>query len=143
MVYKRQVQHGGDVAAAREHRDDLNRRRIGLETVWAKAQGDLGAAAQEERFTRKKHDYAFPSHAAAYCLEAGGLADASELDHVVFYDKPLVKFERLLETYLAFAPAGIKSWLTLLPNWLRTRLHLPRVIKKGLDRQSSRRTVFP
>ena len=104
--------------------------------------GQIVAAAQEERFTRKKHDAGFPNNAIDYCLGEAGLTP-QDLDYVGFYDKPLVKFERLLETYLAFAPAGIKSWLTLLPNWLRTRLHLPRVIKKGLDRQYSRRIVFP
>jgi len=104
--------------------------------------GQIVAAAQEERFTRKKHDAGFPENAIRYCLEEAGLTPA-DLDYVGFYDKPLVKFERLLETYLAFAPRGVKSWLTLLPNWLRTRLHLPRVIKKGLDRQYRRRIVFP
>ena len=104
--------------------------------------GQIVAAAQEERFTRKKHDAGFPENAIRYCLEEAGLTPA-DLDYVGFYDKPLVKFERLLETYLAFAPRGVKSWLTLLPNWLRTRLHLPRVIKKGLDHQYRRRIVFP
>ena len=104
--------------------------------------GQIVAAAQEERFTRRKHDAGFPENAIRYCLEEAGLTPA-DLDYVGFYDKPLVKFERLLETYLAFAPQGVKSWLTLLPNWLRTRLHLPRVIKKGLDRQYRRRIVFP
>ena len=68
--------------------------------------GELVAAAQEERFTRKKHDFNFPSRAVAYCLKQGGLAGANELDYVVFYDKPIVKFERLLETYLQYAPHG-------------------------------------
>ena len=104
--------------------------------------GQIVAAAQEERFTRRKHDAGFPENAIGYCLAEAGLTPA-DLDYVGFYDKPLVKFERLLETYLAFAPRGVKSWLTLLPNWLRTRLHLPRVIKKGLDRQYRRRIVFP
>ncbi|GIS58987.1 MAG: hypothetical protein CM1200mP2_12120 [Planctomycetaceae bacterium] len=104
--------------------------------------GQIVAAAQEERFTRRKHDAGFPENAIRYCLEEAGPTPA-DLDYVGFYDKPLVKFERLLETYLAFAPQGVKSWLTLLPNWLRTRLHLPRVIKKGLDRQYRRRIVFP
>ena len=104
--------------------------------------GRIVAAAQEERFTRKKHDASFPENAIAYCLSEAGLAP-EDLDYVGFYDKPLVKFERLLETYLAFSPAGLKSWLTLLPNWLKTRLHLPRVIKKGLDGKYRRRIVFP
>jgi carbamoyltransferase len=104
--------------------------------------GKIVAAAQEERFTLKKHDSGFPDNAIEYCLEEAGLKP-DDLDYVGFYDKPLVKFERLLETYLAFSPKGLRSWLTLLPNWLRTRLHLPRVIKKGLGRQYSRRIVFP
>ncbi len=104
--------------------------------------GEIVAAAQEERFTRKKHDSGFPENAIEYCLAEAGLKP-DDLDYVGFYDKPLVKFERLLETYLAFSPKGLRSWLTLLPNWLRTRLHLPRVIKKGLGRQYSRRIVFP
>jgi carbamoyltransferase len=104
--------------------------------------GQIVAAAQEERFTRNKHDAGFPEQAIRYCLEEAGL-EAADLDYVGFYDKPLVKFERLLETYLAFAPRGVKSWLTLLPNWLRKRLHLSRVIHKGLDRQYRRRIVFP
>ncbi len=104
--------------------------------------GTIVAAAQEERFTRKKHDSGFPENAIEYCLAEAGLKP-DDLDYVGFYDKPLVKFERLLETYLAFSPKGLRSWLTLLPNWLRTRLHLPRVIKKGLGRQYSRRIVFP
>src|SRR6185369_1629047 len=71
--------------------------------------GDVVAAAQEERFTRKKHDPSFPRHAVAYCLEAGGI-NAERLDFVAFYDKPMLKFERLLETQLAFAPSGIRSF---------------------------------
>ena len=76
--------------------------------------GELIAAAQEERFTRKKHDYDFPRQAAAYCLKEGGFG-AADLDLVVFYDKPLLKFERLLETYLAFAPKGFPSFLKAMP----------------------------
>src|SRR3954467_3135938 len=78
--------------------------------------GDVVAAAQEERFTRKKHDPGFPARAAAYCLaEAGRRAD--QLDYVAFYDKPLTKFERLLETYLAYAPAGLRSFRMAMPVW--------------------------
>ena len=83
--------------------------------------GEIIAAAQEERFTRKKHDAAFPVQAIEYCLNAGGIV-AADLDHVVFYDKPFLKFERLLETYLAFAPRGFKSFLTSLPVWLKDKL---------------------
>ena len=72
--------------------------------------GEIVAAAQEERFTRKKHDHGFPGHAIDYCLDEAGLTP-EELDYVGFYDKPLLKFERLLETYLAFAPGGFRSFL--------------------------------
>jgi carbamoyltransferase len=85
--------------------------------------GDIVAAAQEERFSRKKHDAGFPAHAVAYCLEEAGLR-IDELDYVVFYDKPLIKFERLLETYLAFVPSGFKSFLASMPIWLKDKLFL-------------------
>jgi carbamoyltransferase len=80
--------------------------------------GDIVAAAQEERFTRKKHDPAFPAMASEYCLKEAGLT-LSDVDYVVFYDKPLLKFERLLETYLSYAPRGIKSFLASMPVWMR------------------------
>lgn len=83
--------------------------------------GEIIAAAQEERFTRKKHDHSFPINAVKYCLYEAGIA-ASDLDHVVFYDKPLQKFERLLETYLDYAPAGIRSFLQAMPLWLKEKL---------------------
>ncbi len=83
--------------------------------------GEIVAAAQEERFTRKKHDARFPAHAVRYCLEAGGLKPA-ELDSVVFYDKPFLKFERLLETYLMFAPSGFSSFRMAVPLWIREKL---------------------
>ena len=94
--------------------------------------GDIVAAAQEERFTRKKHDSDFPSHAIRYCLaEAGfGLAD---IDHVVFYDKPFLKFERLLETYLAFAPRGFQSFRMAIPVWLKEKLFQKRLLKEELE----------
>ena len=79
--------------------------------------GEIIAAAQEERFTRVKHTSDFPIHAIKYCLQEGGLS-IDELDAVVFYDKPLLKFERLLETYYAFAPKGIQSFLKAVPVWL-------------------------
>ena len=103
--------------------------------------GRIVAAAQEERFTRKKHDYRFPQHAIDYCLQAGGIGPA-QLDHVAFYDKPLLKFERLLETYLAFAPAGFTSFLQAMPLWLRQKLHLPREMDRGLKHQYKGRYVF-
>jgi carbamoyltransferase len=83
--------------------------------------GRIVAAAQEERFTRKKHDSRYPSNAIAYCLAAGGIA-AADVDHVVFYDKPFLKFERLLETYLAFAPRGFASFRMAIPVWLKEKL---------------------
>jgi carbamoyltransferase len=103
--------------------------------------GKIVAAAQEERFSRKKHDYGFPIHAIEYCLSEAGLK-ASELDWVGFYDKPLLKFDRLLETYLAYAPAGFKSFCMALPLWIREKLFMPRIISEGLGGQYKRRFVF-
>ena len=103
--------------------------------------GDIVAAAQEERFTRIKHDPAFPTHAVAYCLREAGIAP-EQLDHVVFYDKPLLKFDRLLETYLAFAPAGLQSFMMAMPPWLKTKLHLPREIRKALGGRYTKRIAF-
>jgi len=103
--------------------------------------GTIVAAAQEERFTRKKHDSSFPVHAIRYCLETAGL-DPGELDHVGFYDKPLLKFERLLETYLDFAPSGFRSFLMAMPLWLREKLHLTREMRKGLEGRYRKRFVF-
>jgi len=93
--------------------------------------GRIVAAAQEERFTRKKHDAEFPAHAARYCLDAGGLS-ADRLDHVVFYDKPLVKFERLFETYLEYAPRGFASFRKAMPLWIGDRLWMSERIGKQL-----------
>ena len=93
--------------------------------------GQVVAAAQEERFTRKKHDQAFPSNAIAYCLSEVGCTPA-DIDYVVFYDKPFLKFERLLETYLAYAPVGFKSFATSLPVWLTDKLFQKSVISKAL-----------
>jgi carbamoyltransferase len=93
--------------------------------------GDVAAAAQEERFTRRKHDARFPAHAVAYCLEHAG-ARLSELDAVVFYEKPLVKFERLLETYLSFAPRGFRSFAMAMPVWLREKLFQKQVLAREL-----------
>jgi len=104
--------------------------------------GEVVAAAQEERFTRKKHDHEFPHHAIEYCLSTGGL-QPEDLDYVGFYDKPLLKFERLLETYLAFAPAGYRSFYKAMPLWMRQKLHLPRLIRKGLHKRYKRRVFFP
>ena len=93
--------------------------------------GRIVAAAQEERFTRTKHDAGFPTHAIAYCLAEADI-DAANLDYVGFYDKPLLKFERLLETYLAYAPRGFGSFVHAMPQWLKQKLHLPREIRRGL-----------
>ncbi|MDL2718378.1 MAG: carbamoyltransferase N-terminal domain-containing protein, partial [Acidobacteriota bacterium] len=93
--------------------------------------GKIVAAAQEERFTRKKHDAEFPARAARYCLEAGGLA-AGQLDHVAFYDKPLLKFERLFETYLDYAPRGFMSFRKAMPLWITDRLWMSERIGKEL-----------
>src|SRR5688572_725965 len=86
--------------------------------------GEIVAAAQEERFTRKKHDAGFPAHSVEYCLREAGIR-ASDLDLVTFYDKPLLKFDRLLETYVSYAPRGFKMFLQALPLWLRQKLHTP------------------
>ena len=83
--------------------------------------GRIVAAAQEERFTRRKHDPSFPHNAIRSCLEQAGIA-AHELDHVVFYDKPFLKFERLLETYIAMAPRGFRSFKMSIPLWLKEKL---------------------
>ena len=103
--------------------------------------GDIVAAAQEERFTRIKHDPEFPKHAVDYCLKEAGLTP-EQLDYVVFYDKPLQKFDRLLETYLAFAPAGLRSFMMAMPLWLKTKLHLPREIRKALGGRYTKRIAF-
>lgn len=103
--------------------------------------GDIVAAAQEERFTRIKHDYHFPKLAAQYCLGEAGIG-IEQLDYVAFYDKPLQKFDRLIETYLAFAPAGLRSFMMAMPLWLKTKLHLPREISQALDGRYKKRIVF-
>lgn len=103
--------------------------------------GEIVAAAQQERFTRKKHDESFPGQAVAFCLERAGLAP-DDLDYVVFYEKPLTKFERLLETYLAYAPWGYRSFRVAMPQWLRQKLYIPREIRQGLGTASKRRYVF-
>jgi len=103
--------------------------------------GRIVAAAQEERFSRRKHDHGFPTRAIDYCLSEAGLAPAA-LDHVVFYEKPLLKFERLLETYLATAPGSFRSFLKAMPLWFNQKLHLPREMDEGLRRQYRKRYSF-
>ena len=104
--------------------------------------GQIVAAAQEERFSRRKHDPDFPSAAIAYCLDQGR-CDLQELDAIIFYDKPLLKFERLLETYLACAPRGVRSYIRAMPVWLKEKLFLKSMLRRelhqlaGLDASAS------
>src|SRR6202051_4555142 len=97
--------------------------------------GRIVAAAQEERFTRRKHDAAFPHNAIAYCLAESGIS-ADGLDHVVFYDKPFLKFERLLETYIAMAPRGFRSFKMSIPLWLREKLFQKNLLRDELGKFS-------
>ena len=103
--------------------------------------GQIVAAAQEERFTRLKHDPNFPSRSVEYCLKQAGLT-ADDLDYVGFYDKPLLKFERLLETTVAFAPRGFRFFAEAIPLWVKQKLYLPRELKAGLGGKYRRRIVF-
>jgi carbamoyltransferase len=103
-------------------------------------EGEIVAAVQEERFTRKKHDFSFPTQAIQYCLQEEGLS-ARDLDIVAFYDKPFVKFERLLSTYLAYAPRGLGSFIKAMPLWLKSKLWMKELIHKELD--FSGKIVFP
>src|ERR1700756_4965770 len=89
--------------------------------------GEIVAAAQEERFTRRKHDASFPARAVTYCLREARLSPDA-LDYIAFYEKPLTKFERLLETYLAYAPIGFRSFRTAIPLWLQDKLYLRRTL---------------
>jgi carbamoyltransferase len=102
--------------------------------------GDIFAAAQEERFTRKKHDYNWPKNAINYCLKAGGL-EGKDLDYVVFYDKPFIKFERLLESYLTYTPKGFESFLKAMPIWLKQKLWMKKFIAEELDFEG--KVLFP
>ncbi len=102
--------------------------------------GAITAAAQEERFTRKKHDFRFPTHAIEYCLKEGGIT-AADLDYIAFYDKPFIKFERLLQTYLAYAPRGFTSFLKAMPLWLKQKLWMKEYIAKELSSDAA--ILFP
>lgn len=102
--------------------------------------GIIIAAAQEERFTRKKHDFSFPKHAIAFCLGQAGRG-AKDLDYVAFYDKPFIKFERILETYLAYAPVGIHSFIKAVPLWIKKKLWMKELIKKELGYEGM--IIFP
>jgi carbamoyltransferase len=103
--------------------------------------GRIAAAAQEERFTRVKHDHRFPINAIEYCLREGCISPA-DLDYVGFYDKPLAKFERLIETYVTFAPQSFRSWLKALPLWFKSKLHLQREMDRALCNEYRGRYVF-
>ena len=102
--------------------------------------GKIISAAQEERFTRRKHDYNFPSNAIKFCLDYSGL-DSSKLDLVAFYDKPFLKFERLLETYITYAPAGIRSFIKAMPLWIKQKLWMKDYIQKELNYNG--KIIFP
>jgi carbamoyltransferase len=104
--------------------------------------GEIVAAVQEERFTRKKHDPGFPVKGVDFCLETAGIT-AKDLDFVAFYDKPILKFHRLLETYLAFAPVGLKSFRKAVPMWLGDKLHMRGLLTKHLGCKPKNRYVFP
>ena len=103
--------------------------------------GEIVAAVQEERFTRKKHDPDFPAKAVEYCLKTAGIG-VEDLDFVGFYDKPLLKFDRLMETYVAYAPVGFSSFAKAIPVWLREKLHIPRTLRKSLKGKPKRPFVF-
>ena len=103
--------------------------------------GEIVAAAQEERFTRKKHDPEFPANAVDFCLKAAGL-QPEQIDYVGFYDKPFLKFERLLETYLGTSPSGFSSFVRAMPLWLKQKLYLPKALSKGLHGAYRKRYVF-
>jgi carbamoyltransferase len=103
--------------------------------------GQVVAAAQEERFTRVKHDHRFPINAIRYCLREGRIS-AADLDYVGFYDKPLAKFDRLIETYVAFAPQSFRAWMTALPLWLKSKLHLQREMDRAFRNEYRGRYVF-
>jgi carbamoyltransferase len=102
--------------------------------------GDILAACQEERFTRKKHDFAFPKNAANECLKEAGIT-VKDIEYVAFYDKPFIKFERILETYLAYAPLGIKSFIKAIPLWIKKKLWMKDLIRKELGYEG--KIIFP
>src|SRR5437867_9431007 len=102
--------------------------------------GQIIAAAQEERFTRKKHDPSFPKHALEYCLREGRI-QVSDLNYVAFYEKPFLKFDRILHSYLAYAPAGLKSFLMAIPLWIRERIWMKELIRRELNFNG--KIIFP
>ena len=102
--------------------------------------GEIVSAAQEERFTRKKHDFSFPKNAINYCLDSSGIT-GKDLDYVAFYDKPFIKFDRILETYLTYAPHGILSFIKAMPLWIKQKLWMKTYIQKELDFDG--KIIFP
>ncbi len=102
--------------------------------------GEILSAVQEERFTRKKHDYDFPINAIRYCLDSAGIK-GQDLDYIAFYDKPFIKFERLLETYLSYAPSGIRSFWKSIPVWIKQKLWIPDLIKRETGYQG--KIIYP
>ena len=102
--------------------------------------GRIIAAAQEERFTRKKHDPAFPQNAVAYCLREGGI-EADHLDYVAFYEKPFLKFDRILHSYLAYAPSGLRTFLMAIPLWIRERIWMKELIRQ--ETSCKCKIIFP
>src|SRR5262245_44907957 len=103
--------------------------------------GEIAAAVQEERFTREKYDPAFPGHAIDYCLAAAGCTPA-DVNYIAFYGKPVVKFERLIETYLRFAPSGMSSFAQAIPVWLKKKLFVRRTIKERCRDATNARLLF-
>ena len=126
-------------AARRPHPDAGSGAVVGISAYYHDSaaailcNGEIAAAAQEERFTRRRHDSRFPASALRYCLDEAGVS-LRDVDHVVFYDKPLVKFERLLETYLSYAPQGLRSFVIAMPVWLKEKLYLKRTLRDELAR---------
>src|SRR5262249_53786269 len=103
--------------------------------------GEIVAAAQEERFSRRKHDSDFPTQAIAYCLREARLSP-EEVDYVAYYEKPLVKFERLVETYVAFAPRGFRSYCMAMRVWLKDKLRLRRTLRQALPQGTRAPILF-
>ena len=102
--------------------------------------GEIIAAAQEERFTRKKHDFRFPQQAINFCLDYANIK-SDDLQIVAFYDKPFLKFERILETYLTYAPVGIKSFLKAMPLWIKEKIWMKELISKNMNYDG--KIIFP
>lgn len=88
--------------------------------------GEIISAVQEERFSRRKHDFNFPKNSINWCLQEGGIT-AQDLDFIVFYEKPFIKFERILETYLTYAPSGLRQFIQAMPLWLKQKLWIPHI----------------